>query len=175
MSIQGQTSQKILDAALSCAEKGPDFTMADVAQAAGLSRQTVYLHFPDRASLLAALLARLESERKPVGIEDAPSARAALAALVARLAETYPKRWPVVRALAGEAADIALASAARALAERFRSEGALATHLSPSTAADLLATLLSLAVWRELVIGRGWDSARYKSHITFLAAGAVTH
>jgi AcrR family transcriptional regulator len=174
MSIPGQTSQKILDAAFSCAEDGPDFTMADVAQAAGLSRQAVYLHFPDRASLLAAALARLEAGQAPTGIEEAPSARAALAALVARLAEAYPRRWPVVRALPGEVADIALAGAARALAERFRAEGALAAHLSPSAAADLLSTLLSLAVWRELVIGRGWDSARYKSHITYLAAGALT-
>lgn len=174
MSIPGRTSQKILDAAFSCAGEGPDFTMADVAQAAGLSRQAVYLHFPDRASLLSALRTRFEAGQEAAGIEDAPSARAALAALVARLAEAYPKCWPVVRALPGEAADLALAGAARALAERFRAEGALAAHLSPSAAADLLATLLSLAVWRELVIGRGWDSARYKSHITYLAAGVVT-
>jgi hypothetical protein len=61
-----------------------------------------------------------------------------------------------------------------ALVQRFRDEGALASHLSPATAADLLATLLSLSVWKELVLGRGWDSARYKSHIAFLATGAIT-
>jgi AcrR family transcriptional regulator len=168
------TAQKILDATLACAQQQADFTMADVAQKASLSRQAVYLHFPDRAELLMALLARLGDETPPTQIERAPSARAALTALAGRLAETYPRRWPVLRALDGETADAALAADARALAERFRSEGALAAHLSPPAAADLLATLLSLAVWKELVIGRGWDSARYKSHIAFLAAGAVT-
>ena len=148
--------------------------MADVAHEAGLSRQAVYLHFPDRAGLLSALLARTGTEQGPDGIEGAPSARAALAALVARLAETYPKAWPVVRAMSGEVADAGLNANCRALAERFRAEGALAHHLSQSAATDLLATLLSLALWKELVIGRGWDSARYKSHIVFLAAGAVT-
>jgi AcrR family transcriptional regulator len=149
--------------------------MADVAQRAGLSRQAVYLHFPDRAGLLAAQLARLGDERTPAGIEAAPSARAALTALVARAAEAYPKFWPVVRAMGGEMADASLASDCRALAERFRAEGALAPYLSPAAAADLLGTLLSLAVWKELVVVRGWASARYRSHIAFLASGAVTH
>jgi len=175
VSTPRNTAQKILDATQSCAQERGDFTMADVAQRAGLSRQAVYLHFPDRSQLLTALLARLGDEPPPAGIEHAPSARAALTALVGRLAETYPRRWPVLRALDPETADAALAADSRALAERFRSEGSLAAHLSPPAAADLLATLLSLAVWKELVIGRGWDSARYKSHIAFLAAGAVTH
>jgi len=149
--------------------------MADVAQAAGLSRQAIYLHFPDRAGLLSALLARIEADQPPAAIGDAPSARAALTVLIARLAGTWPKIWPVVRAAGNDPADPRLASDCRALAQRFRNEGALAAHLSPSAAADLLATLLSLAVWKELVMVRGWDSARYKSHIGFLAAGALTH
>jgi len=167
--------QKILDAALSCAARGVDFSMADVAGEAGLSRQAVYLHFPDRAGLLVALLAQLEAEWGAAAIDDAPSARAALIALVGRLAQIHPRRWPVVRAMGGDAADAGLDANCRALAGRFRDEGALAAHLSPAAAADLLSTLLSLSVWKELVVGRGWDSARYKSHIAFLAAGALTH
>jgi AcrR family transcriptional regulator len=174
VSKSAETQQKILDSALSCAERTVDFTMADVAQKAGLSRQAVYLHFPDRAGLLSALLARTGAGQAPDGMDGAPSARAALTALVARLAETYPRTWPVVRASGGEVADAGLHAGCRVLAERFRSEGALAHHLSPSAATDLLAALLSLAMWKELVIGRGWDSARYKSHIAFLAAGALT-
>jgi AcrR family transcriptional regulator len=168
-----------LDAAFSCAEEGPDFTMADVARAAGLSRQAIYLHFPDRKTLLIALALRAREKHPPPKLEDAPSARAALSALVARFAEIYPKVWPVVRALRDEAENHSAENRrvtpdCHALAERFRTEGALAPHLSPATAADILSTLLSLAVWKELVLGRGWGSARYKSHITFLAAGAVT-
>ena len=164
-----------MDSAFFCAEKAPDFTMAEVALAAGLSRQAVYLHFPDRAGLLAVLLARTGAEHPSAGIEAAPSARAALALVAGRQAETYPRLWPVVRALGSDWADDALAATCHALAERFRSEGALAPHLSPSAASDLLATLFSLSVWKELVKVRGWNSARYKSHIAFLAAGALTH
>jgi AcrR family transcriptional regulator len=170
----GPTGDRILDAALSCAEEGPDFTMADVARAAGLSRQAIYLHFPDRKTLLIALLLRAREDHPSPKLENAPSARAALGTLVARFAEIYPKVWPVVRAQESETGDRNVAPDCRALAERFRSEGALAPHLSPAAAADLLSTLLSLAVWKELVMVRGWDAARYKSHIAFLAAGALT-
>jgi AcrR family transcriptional regulator len=149
--------------------------MANVARAAGLSRQAIYLHFPDRKTLLIALALRAREEHPSPKLEDAPSARAALAALVARFAEIYPKVWPVVRALERETGDRSVAPDGSAMAERFRSEGALAPHLSPAAAADILSTLLSMAVWKELVVGRGWDSARYKGHITFLAAGAITH
>jgi AcrR family transcriptional regulator len=175
----GLTADRIMDAAFSCAEERPDFTMADVARVAGLSRQGVYLHFPDRKTLLVALALRAKEEHPSPKVEDAPSARAALGALVARFAEIYPKVWPVVRALRDEiesqgAGNHSVAPICLGLAERFRAEGALAAHLSPAAAADLLSTLLSLSVWKELVIGRGWDSARYRSHITFLATGAVT-
>lgn len=164
-----------MDAALSCAEEGPDFTMAEVARAAGLSRQGVYLHFPDRKTLLIALALRAREEHPVVRIDDAPSARAALAATVARMAEIHPKVWPVVRALEAESGERAALPDFRALAERFQAEGALAPHLSLQTASDLLATLLSRSVWQDLVLGCGWDSARYKSHIVFLATSAITH
>jgi AcrR family transcriptional regulator len=176
----GPTADRIMDAAFSCAQEGPDFTMADVARAAGLSRQGIYLHFPDRKTLLIALALRAREEHPSPKVEDAPSARAALNTLVARFAEIYPKVWPVARAIEKETDDRSIAPSGiapkcLALAERFRDEGALAAHLSPGAAADILSTLLSLSVWKELVLGRGWDSARYKSHIVFLAASAVTH
>ena len=177
----GPTADRILDAALACAQEGPDFIMADVARAAGLSRQGVYLHFPDRKTLLVALALRAREEHPAVKIDDLPSARAALNAMVARLAEIHPKVWPVVRALGEEARDQRaapgwrpVAPGPRLLAERFQGEGALAAHLSLQTATDLLATLLSLSVWKELVLDRGWEAARYKSHIVFLAAAAIT-
>jgi AcrR family transcriptional regulator len=170
----GPTGDKILDAAFSCAHEGPDFTMADVARAAGLSRQAIYLHFPDRTTLLVALALRAKEEHPTVRIEDAPSARAALAAVAARMAEIYPKVWPVVRALEADTGERSALPNFRSLAERFQAEGALAPHLSLQTAADLLATLLSRSVWQDLVLGCGWDSARYKSHIVFLATTALT-
>jgi AcrR family transcriptional regulator len=40
----------------------PDATMEDVAQAAGVSRQTVYAHFPSRDALIASLIEAAGSE-----------------------------------------------------------------------------------------------------------------
>ena len=174
MSSTRETQQKILDAAWFCAEKSADFTMADVAQAAGLSRQAVYLHFPRRADLLYALMIRIGEDQGTAAIETAPSARAALTILVARMAELHPKAWPVMRACSPDVMDDRIRDATYTLAERFRAEGALAPYISLQVAGDMLATLLSLSVWKELVINYGWDSARYKSHIAFLAAAAVT-
>ncbi len=167
------TSDRILDAALACAQHSQAFTMAEVAAGAGLSRQAVYLHFPDRAALLAALAQRLEAAAPP-SQAPAPSARAALTALVARLAEEHPRAWPLARSLGANPGDTARLTACRALAERFKAEGALSPHLSPATAADLLFTLTSLSVWAELVPGRGWDAGRYRTHIAYLATGALT-
>jgi AcrR family transcriptional regulator len=144
--------------------------MAEVAAKAGLSRQAIYLHFPDRAALLAALQARLASAPAPA---EAASARAALSALLARLADEYPDLWPVLQA--GAALDpTPRLGQCRALVERFGVEGALAPHIAPATAADLLFSLTSPALWHDLVMGRGWDAARYRSHVGYLAVSAIT-
>ena len=124
--------------------------MGEVAAKAGLSRQAVYLHFPNRAALLAGLSEWLTAAaaKSPA---DAPSARGTLAALVGLLAEEHPKAWPLARRLGENPGDASRQVACRRLAERFRDEGALSPHLSPAAAAGLLFTLTSLAVWAELV------------------------
>ncbi len=169
-----ETGQRILDAALTCAQAGPDFSMADVAAKAGLSRQAAYLHFPDRAALLTSLQAHARQELDPAAMAQAPSARAALSDLIARLADDYPKLWPVLRAAGGETEAPERLALCQALAGRFREEGALAPHLSPATAADLLFSLMSPSVWHALVGARSWDAGRYRSHIGYLAMSALT-
>jgi len=167
--------------------QGADLTMAEVAARAGVSRQAVYLHFADRAALVLALVSHLdETKGAAAAIADAPSARAAVAAMVAAQAGDGPALWPVVRIFDGlRPGDPAVEAAwqdrlserlahCRAIAERFKAEGALAPHLSLEAAADLLCTLTSLPIWQELVLDRGWSAERYRSHVAYLAAGAVT-
>ena len=48
----------ILDAALVCFNQGPDATMTEIAQAAGVGRVTLYGHFKSREEVLGTLLAR---------------------------------------------------------------------------------------------------------------------
>ena len=171
MSSETPTKQRILDAALACAAENR-LTMAAVAAQAGLSRQAVYLHFPDRAALLAGLAQQLEPPQDPA-LAAAPSARAALTAVVAGLAEAYPAQRPLARLLGADSQGQRLA-ACRLIAGRFKSEGALSRHLSLEAAADLLWSLTSLSVWEDLVMGRGWTAERYRSHIAYLAVSALT-
>ncbi|MEO8302285.1 MAG: hypothetical protein ABI608_10845, partial [Rhizomicrobium sp.] len=124
---------------------------------------------------------------KLAAIVKAPSARAAVAAMVALGASDNPGLWPVERMFDNLRRDDAAVEAAwqerlagsldacRAIAQRFQTEGALARHLSLDSAADLLWSLTSPRLWEELVAGRGWTAERYRSHITYLAVGALTH
>ena len=60
------TPARILDAALALLREGGPVRMSDIAKAAGVSRQAVYLHFPTRAQLLIAAARRLDC---PVRLE----------------------------------------------------------------------------------------------------------
>ncbi len=189
MSSKGGTRSQILGSALTLLRESTGLTMAEVAARAGLSRQAVYLHFQDRTSLLLALARQAEEELPDslAVIARAPSARAAVTALVTLAASANPGFWPVARILDGLRATDAAVDAAwqdrltqwldacRAIAQRFQAEGALARHMSLEAAADLLSSLTSLRLWEELVIGRGWSAERYRRHVTYLAVGALTH
>lgn len=52
----------ILNAARTVLSERPDASMEDIAAAAGVSRQTVYAHFPSREALIAALLHAVGTE-----------------------------------------------------------------------------------------------------------------
>jgi AcrR family transcriptional regulator len=53
---------RILDAAIDALANDPDASMAEVARHAGLVRATVYVHFPTREALIAAVTERAMSE-----------------------------------------------------------------------------------------------------------------
>ncbi|ONI90927.1 hypothetical protein ALI22I_10860 [Saccharothrix sp. ALI-22-I] len=53
--------ETILDAALDCLSEQPDVSMTAIAQAAGVSRVTLYTHFPSRENLLGQVLDRAVS------------------------------------------------------------------------------------------------------------------
>ena len=165
-------------------------TMAEIADAAGVSRQAVYLHFADRADLMLELVrhadARLELDKELGAVWEAPDALSALRETVAAQARLNPKVWAVARALdAVRRTDKAAErgwqdrlqhrlEGARRLVARLQKERKLRAGLDPEPAADLLWTLTSLRVWEDLVLERGWSARQYERHVGSLVVRALT-
>ncbi len=173
------TEDRILEATLAQLESGGGeaVRMSDIAKAAGISRQAVYLHFPTRAALLISATHHLdrikESDARLAASRAATSGRARLEAFVEAWAGYIPEIYGVAKALlALEHKDAAAAeawnermqdmwegceAAVRALAR----DGDLAEGLSETEASDLLWTLLSVRNWELLTRTRGWSQDRY--------------
>jgi AcrR family transcriptional regulator len=70
----------ILSAARTVLDERPDARMEDIAVAAGVTRQTVYAHFPSRDALIAALLHAVGTETvaaiDAAGLDTVPPAEA---------------------------------------------------------------------------------------------------
>lgn len=88
-----------MDAAVDVLRDRTDASMDDIARAAGVSRQTVYAHFPSRDALLAAVQERATVEAAAAidipGLGDLPPRDALARVLDAgwRVAARYPVLW----------------------------------------------------------------------------------
>lgn len=108
------TRTRILEAARRELGRDPDSSLADIAEAAGVARRTVYGHFAGRAALVEGLAEDAAEEiRLAVAVQrvPAPDATAALARFVLTL-------WPVgdrFRVLIGLAQDLGTARIAALL------------------------------------------------------------
>jgi AcrR family transcriptional regulator len=183
---------RILDTALTLMTKRGDasVTMAQIAKAARVSRQAVYLHFADRAALMVAI-ARHVDERLGLPTEiqrlfEAPNGVAMLDAMVSLQAGRNPAIWAVARGLDAIRRTDAAAERAwqdrlnarlegcRAIIARLQSDGTLRPDLDPAIAADLLWTITSLRTWEDLVLERGWSPERYTQQIARLLRKTLT-
>jgi AcrR family transcriptional regulator len=183
---------RILDTALALITKRGDahVTMAQIAKAARVSRQAVYLHFADRAALMLAVARHVDEKLGVPGeiqrIAEAPTAVAMLDAMVSMQAGLNPAIWAVARGVDAIRRTDAAAEHAwqdrlnnrlegcRAIVARLRSEGSLRTGLDPWVAADLVWTLTSLRMWEDLVLERGWSAEQYKQQISRLLRETLT-
>jgi AcrR family transcriptional regulator len=182
----------ILEAALALIAKrgGADVTMAEIAKAAKVSRQAVYLHFADRAGLLVNLV-RYTDEKRGLPeeirkIEQAPTGAAQLRAMASLQARLNPAIWAQARAFEAvrrtdKAADRSWRDrlqhrleGCRAIVARLQKEGELRPGLDPAAAADLLWNITSLRTWEDLVLDRKWSARQYENRITELLLLALT-
>ena len=185
------TRERILQAARALLEQDGDAvpSMSAVARAAGISRQALYLHFPDQAALLVALVAyadeREDLRAGAAAVESAPDAAAQIRAWAGMQSWRNPRIAPLARALdRARHTDQPASQAWRdrtgnrmrgaiAIARRLRSEGRLHRSWTTTDAAALLWELTSFRVWDDLVNEAGIAPGRYVEVITATALNAL--
>jgi AcrR family transcriptional regulator len=181
-----ETRRRILDAARKLLESNPGAnpSMGDVARQAGVSRQALYLHFADRASLLLEVSRLVDSTlRTPTRqrrVDEAPTARDALREAVALQAWLKPRLHGVASALdilrrtdpaartAWQEREHARLDRCQQVIQRLHDEGDLADSWDIPSATRCFWAITSQRVWDDLVNDQGWSTTRYRTHITRL-------
>ena len=164
--------------------------MSDIAKAAGISRQALYLHFPTRAELLVATTRHIDSvknvDAQLAESRAATDGRTRLVAFVAAWGNYIPEIHGMSVALRAMRDDDAEAAAAwddrmnavrhgcAAAVQALAQDGNLAASLDHDTATDLLWTILSVENWERLVRQCNWTQAQYIAAVTDLALAALT-
>jgi AcrR family transcriptional regulator len=159
-------------------------TMTAVADRAGVTRRTVYLHFPSRGELVAALfdhVASVEGLQESLrGVWQASDAASALDRWAAHLARYHPRLLAVDRAVQrvwrsdpDAAAHRRRVNAAkltncRRLAQRLHDEGQLAGGWTTESASDMLFALISSDIIEALTVDRRWSRQRLADHLALL-------
>lgn len=188
-----RTRQALLGATRSILEKDgfEALTMQSVADQAGVTRAAVYLHFPSRAHLVAALF---DYMAETAGLSEslakvwaAPDAPAALEEWARHLARYHVRLLAVDRAVervrrvdADAAAHRARVRAAklancRRLADWLATEDRLPAPWTPATVADMIYALSTSDVVEALVADRRWSQRRLGDHLgRLLRASFVT-
>jgi len=168
-----RTRTELLDRAWDLiAARGAEVSMSEIAGAAGVTRQSVYVHFGSRAGLLMALVHRADERFEIIERFEAaltmPVARARFEACLDVWLAFVPKIHPVARDLIrlrseDPAADAAWSDRMTELLRLFRrlvrsveAAGELAPGWSSATAAaDYLWAGASVQAWDLLVSDRG--------------------
>jgi AcrR family transcriptional regulator len=170
-------------------ENGATISMSDVAAAAGVSRQAVYLHFPSRARLFLELVRQMDDEaqiraRLATALEADDPIEALREFLVTwlRFAATIQPVAAVLLAARTIDADAWAAWDDRMTelrgghlkaARRLAGAGLLRGGLGPRSAADLTWALTSVQVWEQLRLDRAWAARRVERELVDAVVAAV--
>jgi AcrR family transcriptional regulator len=185
-----RTRERILATAREITEKQGAFpSMSALARAVGISRQALYLHFPDRTELLLAYVAYHDDrEQLAAGlatVRDAPDAAGRIRAWAHMQTWHNLRIAAVARALDATRHDDQAAAAgwddrsadrmrdATAIVERLRAEGRLHPSWADDEAAVLLRELTSFRVWDDLVNDARIAPDRYVEIITAAALSTL--
>ena len=175
---RGDTRARILHTAWRLVrERGVEtVTVADVAAAAGVSRQLVYVHFENRAGLLVATVRRHDVRSGFAGRAAQAAELAPVAALERLLREWFaylPEILPVARALEAAAVNGDDGGAAwrdrmgdlrevvAAAVDRIAGDGRLAEGWTAAAATDWVWARAQPSAFAHLVGDRGWRVDQY--------------
>lgn len=192
MSRDGKpTRDRILKATWKLLESGTGNTvrMSDIAKASKISRQALYLHFPNRAELLIATTRHLDEvydvDSQLAASRNAKTGKERLHAWVDAWGNYIPRIYGVGKALmammdsdeeAKTAWDDRMAAVRHGCAaavKQLAKDGDLSPALNQRTATDLLWSLQSVRLWEQLTQDCGWSQKVYITHIQDLAAKAL--
>jgi AcrR family transcriptional regulator len=185
------TRATIVRAALSLIEQGHGpVSMGAIAKAAGLSRQTLYLTFANRADLFIAVLRFADGQRGIVEererIRATATGREALLAIIdrqARLSPAYKRLADAFEVLRRQDAAAEEAwqdrqrdrlAGCRVVAQRLADEGKLTPGLEIETASELIWSVTASTFWDDLVTIRGWTAAAYSEQLAQLLLRSLT-
>lgn len=176
-----ETRNRIVQASWRMLEGGDAsaIRMGDIAKAAGISRQALYLHFPARADLLDATARYLdeyyEIDKRLAASRAAETGIERLYAFIDAWGNYIPKIYGMAKAffamkesddaarLAWDSRMEALRHGCRAAVRALNRDGTLSPDHSPGQAADILWTMLSVRNWEQLRHDCGWSQKRYLS------------
>lgn len=171
-------------------KRGANTRMSDIAKAAGVSRQAVYLHFPNRADLLIATTRYLDEvakiDEQMAAWENASEGLEKLDRYIEIWGGHVPKVYGVAQALiamkstdeeaaaAWEERMSAIRDGCRVIVQTMLKDASLTTHLKEDEATDLLWTLLSISNWEQLTQTCGWSQTAYIEMMKTLTRNALT-
>ncbi len=180
------TKSRILEVTWRLLESGNKaIRMADIAKAAGVSRQALYLHFPSRAELLVATTRHIDKVKNV----DARLARSRSASSGVERLHAFVDAWGgyipqihgisvALRAMRDTDKEAAAAWEDRMQAVRqgceaavlaILQDGYLKEGITKITGVDLLWTLLSVENWERLVLECGWSQSEYEQTLKKIA------
>ena len=179
-----ETRKKILETTRELIEesRGEAVRLQDIAQAAGVSRQAIYLHFDSRADLMVATVQYIDRSgglmERTQHVRDEEDSRVSVALFIDVWAEYVPAIYPMAKQLLilretdeGAAAawqdrmESLRNGPCRYLVERLEKDGQLAPEWKTETAVDVFWALISIQTWESLVIERGWSREQYAARL----------